>query len=181
MMTSEKDRKEERYNWGEVLRPNHMRLVFSSMASALDIEAKESVILGRLSSGSLVDVDLTPFHAVDFGVSRQHAMISPDGEGFMVKDLDSSNGTALNGLRLEPNKSYKLHDGDMLFLGRMALTIRFLHEGVRIRRRLPRSATGSSDEHKMSTRTLNNPEKKNTRMVEMRGLLSKIKGDDKPK
>lgn len=183
MMTSEKDRnrKEESYNWDEVLRPNHLRLVFSSMATALDIETKESVILGRSYPDSLVDVDLTPFNAVEFGVSRQHAMIALDGDGFVVKDLDSSNGTALNGKRLEPNKNYELHDGDMVFFGRMALTVRFLHEGARLRRRLPRSSTDSSGEHQKSTRMLDNPERKNTRTVEVRGLLNKFKGDDESK
>jgi pSer/pThr/pTyr-binding forkhead associated (FHA) protein len=173
-MTTPNNRKDDSYNWNEVLRPDHLRLVFSSMATALDIEATESVILGRSYTDAMVDVDLTPFNAVDFGVSRQHAMIVPEDDGFVIKDLDSSNGTVLNGERLEPNKNYPLHDGDMLFLGRMALTVRFVHEGARLSRRLPRAATEQDAGQKKGTRMLVSPESQKTTTVEVRGLLNKF-------
>jgi pSer/pThr/pTyr-binding forkhead associated (FHA) protein len=169
--------KEESYNWEEVLRPEHLRLVFSSMATALDISVTESVILGRSSENAIVDIDLTPYHASDFGVSRQHALIAPEGDGFVIQDLGSSNGTSLNGERLEANKPYPIHDGDMLFLGRMAFSVRFLHDGARLSRRLPRTAA-SVDAQKKATRMLEDPNKRETtRTVEMRGLLKKLGSD----
>ena len=164
---------DDSYNWNEVIRPDHLRLVFSSMATALDINATESIILGRTVGNEIVDVDLTPFHAVDFGVSRQHAMIMPEGDGFVIKDLNSSNGTVLNGVRLEANKNYALLDGDMLFLGRMALTIRFVHEGARLSRRLPRAAA-DNDAAKKATKMLDSSAARKTRTVEMQGLLKKF-------
>ena len=172
--------KEDSYNWDEVLRPEHLRLVFSSMATALDINVTESVILGRSSENAIVDVDLTPFHAADYGVSRQHAMIAPEGTGFIVKDLDSSNGTTLNGERLEPHKAYPIHDGDMLFLGRMAFSIRFLQDGARLSRRLPRAAL-KADAQKKATRMLEESGRAETRTVEVRGLLKKFGSDSDTK
>lgn len=172
--------KQESYNWDEVLRPEHLRLVFSSMATALDISVTESVILGRSSENAIVDVDLTPFNAAEFGVSRQHAMIAPEGDGFTIQDLGSSNGTALNGERLESNKPYTIHDGDMLFLGRMAFSVRFLHDGARLSRRLPRAAA-KADAQKKATRVLEDPSRVKTRTVEMRGLLKKLGNDSDTK
>lgn len=181
-MMANQDKKEDKYNWDEVLRPNHLRFVFSSMAAALDVEASESMILGRSYPDAIVDIDLTPFQASDFGVSRQHAMIVPDGDGFSIKDLDSSNGTILNGEALDPAKSYPIHDGDMLFLGRMALTIRFLHDGARVSRRKKETKETSVVANKNNmTRMLVDP-RESTRTVEMRGLLKLLDDlDDKAK
>jgi len=63
-------------------------------------------------------------------VSRNHARISP-GEGanirrFTITDVGSSNGTFVNGQRLEPHVTYLLRDGDRIRLGRIVL-----HFGLR--------------------------------------------------
>lgn len=44
-------------------------------------------------------------------VSRQHVVITQDGEQYRVKDLDSTNGTFLNGQRI---REAPLSDGDLL-------------------------------------------------------------------
>lgn len=46
------------------------------------------------------------------GVSRLHAMIVHDESGYKVEDLNSTNGTWVNGKRLTPREPYALHDGD---------------------------------------------------------------------
>ena len=50
----------------------------------------------------------------DDGISRFHAEISVDGNKYWVKDLDSSNGTYINGRRIT---SCELNNGDTLNLG----------------------------------------------------------------
>ena len=173
-MKKDNKRSEDVYNWNEVSRPDHLRFVFSSVATALDIDATQSVIVGRGAEEGIIDVDLTPYQAADLGVSRQHIMIAPEGDGFVIKDLGSSNGTILNGETLEKDKNYPIHDGDMLYLGRMGLTVRFVHHGVRLDRRLPRLAVDPNDEaQKRNTRMLR--ERRLTQTVEMRGLLNKLK------
>src|SRR5262249_36342539 len=50
----------------------------------------------------------------DPSVSRVHARFQPDGEGFRVIDLQSTNGTSVNRVRVRENK---LKDGDDLRFG----------------------------------------------------------------
>jgi len=50
-------------------------------------------------------------------VSRRHVTVKLEGVAWAIKDLGSSNGTFLNGERLEPNVNYRLSPGDELLLG----------------------------------------------------------------
>lgn len=56
---------------------------------------------------------------VDREVSKEHACIVRMGMDFILKDLDSSNGTFVNGRRV---KELKLRDGDEIALGNSRLT-----------------------------------------------------------
>jgi hypothetical protein len=51
----------------------------------------------------------------DPNVSRHHAEIRPSGVGFAVTDLGSTNGTKVNGVRI--NGEQTLTDGDIVSLG----------------------------------------------------------------
>jgi pSer/pThr/pTyr-binding forkhead associated (FHA) protein len=63
-------------------------------------------------------------HLLEFpGISRSHAMLQPGpGGGHLVADLRSTNGTYLNGVRIE--QVSPLRDGDRLELGDIALVYR---------------------------------------------------------
>lgn len=63
-------------------------------------------------------------HVLDFpGISRSHAMLQPGpGGGYLLADLRSTNGTYLNGIRLEQVAS--LRDGDEVMLGDVSLVYR---------------------------------------------------------
>jgi hypothetical protein len=50
----------------------------------------------------------------DSNVSRNHAEIRPQGEGFVVVDLGSTNGTRVNGVRVDQQV---LRDGDEITFG----------------------------------------------------------------
>ncbi|NLD28755.1 MAG: FHA domain-containing protein [Myxococcales bacterium] len=65
---------------------------------------EEQITLGRLKNNTI------QLPAV--GVSRQHAKILYEGENFFIVDLDSGNGTFLNGARLSPNERNLLQPGD---------------------------------------------------------------------
>ena len=61
----------------------------------------------------------------DSSVSRMHARFSVDHEGKMtVRDLNSTNGTWLNGERLMPNESRVMRQGDHIRLGTMEFVYR---------------------------------------------------------
>lgn len=69
-------------------------------------DLKGSLTLGR---GHQVDI---PFGCRK--VSRVHCRISPTPEGVLLEDLDSSNGTFVNGL---PVKTALVESGDLIDLG----------------------------------------------------------------
>ena len=90
----------------------------------LDVQAP--VILGRnalTESGQLLD--LTEFNAHQHGVSRQHCRLQRDGDCLIATDLDSANGTYLNGEPLLPYRDYILTHGDKLILGTLHVYVFF--------------------------------------------------------
>lgn len=91
---------------------------------------QDPVVLGRgneaLTSSEQV-MDLVPYHAYSLGVSRRHALIQPVDVGYTIQDLGSSNGTWVNGNRLEPRQVYPLHRGDHVQLGELVIFVYFFH------------------------------------------------------
>jgi pSer/pThr/pTyr-binding forkhead associated (FHA) protein len=69
-----------------------------------------------------VNVDLTDFDARDLGVSRLHAVINNCGIPTLT-DMDSANGTYLNGERLLPFETHRLYNGDVICLGMLVLYV----------------------------------------------------------
>src|SRR6476646_11226846 len=60
------------------------------------------------------------------GVSRQHASLAADGEGVEVADLGSTNGSFVNGLRIERARA---RPGDSLRFGPVTLTLEEIDPG----------------------------------------------------
>ena len=76
------------------------------------------MMLGRASEaeGYRPDFDMTFYDEGDY-VSRRHARISRGRGGYFIADLDSSNGTTVNGQALVPNRAYRLRNGDCIKVG----------------------------------------------------------------
>ena len=93
----------------------------------ITIEPTSRTILGRAdpSSPKQPDIDLTPFGALEKGVSRTHAAIERNEETLTLVDMGSSNGTHLNGQRLVPEQPRVLRDGDEIRLGKLTAHIYF--------------------------------------------------------
>src|SRR5262245_59730973 len=66
----------------------------------------DEFVLGRKSSSQVV--------LNDFSASRQHCVIRKDADGFKIIDLQSQNGTHLNGV---PIREERLSHGDRLRVG----------------------------------------------------------------
>ncbi|MBR5508814.1 MAG: FHA domain-containing protein [Lachnospiraceae bacterium] len=60
----------------------------------------------------------------DASVSRMHARITRDKEGIYLEDLNSTNGTFKNGLRLQPYEKRRLDKEDEIKLGKIILFFR---------------------------------------------------------
>lgn len=83
------------------------------------------LILGRRDSGGeKPDADFSFWGGFHNGVSRRHAKVALNERNeLVIYDLNSTNGTYINGVRLEPHRPYILHDGDELRLGKLVTRI----------------------------------------------------------
>ncbi len=90
------------------------------------IPLESRIIIGRKGVGDQhIGFDLMPFGAYEGGVSREHAQIILKNGTVYIEDLNSTNGTRINGFALQPNSLYRLRDGDEIEFGRIRMTIRF--------------------------------------------------------
>ena len=74
--------------------------------------AKDTISIGRSKRNDLV--------LVDQWLSRHHAEIRFDNARYIIRDLESRNGTIVNGLRIE--RDTELHHRDIVILGDQTLT-----------------------------------------------------------
>ncbi|MDX1995701.1 MAG: FHA domain-containing protein [bacterium] len=102
-------------------------LVIRGMVERVLLPRDTSIVLGRtdLNARFHPDVDLTPYGALDRGVSRGHARLHMEDDKLYVTDLGSTNGTFLAGKRLAPEEPTQLRKGDELLLGRLAIQVLF--------------------------------------------------------
>jgi pSer/pThr/pTyr-binding forkhead associated (FHA) protein len=78
---------------------------------------KEKTLVGRSGRGRQWDIALP-----DRAVSRPQAQITREGENFVLVDMDSANGTLLNGEML--SEPHFLVDGDAVTFGETVLIFR---------------------------------------------------------
>lgn len=108
-------------------RRNSVVMFIAGHKEPLVLTAKEAITFGRSVSQNLQShVDLSRYNAVDNGVSRLHARLSLANETFFLEDLNSVNGTFLNGEPLKPETPVPLHSADEVRFGRMRFYIYFL-------------------------------------------------------
>lgn len=103
--------------------PSALLLNIINAGESIPISDSGEITLGRTSEGQSVvpDIDLTPFKAYEAGVSRMHAVLIIQDDKISAMDLDSANGTRLNGAPLTPNIPYPLKNGDILTLGKLKI------------------------------------------------------------
>ncbi len=91
----------------------------------LPLSDRSEFTLGRVSEAQPImpDIDLTPYQAYSCGVSRLHAALKREGKRVFITDLGSSNGTFLNGKRLQPHVEYLLNHSDIFSLGKLKIQI----------------------------------------------------------
>lgn len=83
----------------------------------------DDAVVGR---GRTADVDLAYYGGHKDGVSRQHARLRPTKTGLYLIDLESSNGTQLNGVPVGPGMARKLSEDDAIAFGNLHFTVAFL-------------------------------------------------------
>lgn len=95
-------------------------------AETLQVQVTEAMVIGRMDrTPHKLDIDLTPFNAMEQGVSRRHAMITATENRITIKDLGSANGTFLNSHILKPGEEYRLRHNDTISFGRLKVQVLF--------------------------------------------------------
>ncbi len=96
-----------------------------SSGDVISLLGRDNFTLGRSIEGQAVipDVDLAKYDAFDQGLSRMHAELRIEKDGVFVIDLDSANGTIVNGKRVKGQETSRVHHGDIIQLGRLRLQI----------------------------------------------------------
>ncbi len=93
--------------------------------------------LGRRSDNDVMDDETT--------VSRRHALVMETPSGFVLRDLNSTNGTFINGNKLGVGEHILKH-GDRLRLAGSGVTYQFRQEGSDTKQlKVESPATGSFD------------------------------------
>jgi pSer/pThr/pTyr-binding forkhead associated (FHA) protein len=97
-------------------------------AQVIGVDVRKMVVIGRgdPAQEDQPDLDLTPHRAYAHGVSRRHAILMPTKQGLMLIDLDSTNGTWLNGINLKPGQRYRIRTGDTIEFGTLQLDVRLV-------------------------------------------------------
>lgn len=112
---------------GNTYTSNDHRLVlfFPLETDPYILEISDSASLGRtdLRAGIHPTIDLTPYNAGLLGVSRFHAIISRVNTRFHLKDMGSTNGTRINGVKIPSYRLIPFKSGDALRLGHLNILV----------------------------------------------------------
>ena len=114
--SSDEDGDSTRMIWGGAAKQYTLNLTDSkNPGRTFQIPIKDSVIIGRRAGEANLVIDY------DKSVSGKHCAVSERNGKFYVKDLQSSNGTLLNGTRILAEM--ELHSGAVLTLGRLEMKV----------------------------------------------------------
>lgn len=101
-------------------------LVVLDSGAHIPLVNQPELLIGRTDevSGVFPDVDMTPHGGEDGGISRQHARLIREGNRWAIVDLNSTNGTLVNGTVVAAKARVQLKDGDQIMLGDVRLEFR---------------------------------------------------------
>jgi pSer/pThr/pTyr-binding forkhead associated (FHA) protein len=104
---------------------NWITLHLLDSGHVLPLAERNEFTMGRSSEGQPImpDIDLAPFQGYARGVSRLHAVIRRGVSDIMLMDLESANGTFINGKKIEPNVEEPLANGDIVALGKLKIQV----------------------------------------------------------
>ena len=89
-------------------------------ASYLMFNKQKIDLVAKITIGRDTDNDLVVDNKL---ASRHHAMIQKIKDAYFIKDVGSTNGTYINGVRIPNEKYVKLNSGDKITIGNMSLVV----------------------------------------------------------
>ncbi|MBR1861352.1 MAG: FHA domain-containing protein [Lachnospiraceae bacterium] len=91
--------------------------LFDEKGAVLAVLGDSSLVIGKKKGEADIILENST-------ISRIHARITYEKEEYLLEDLNSTNGTFKNGLRLRPYERRKLTEGDEIRLGNVSLKYR---------------------------------------------------------
>jgi pSer/pThr/pTyr-binding forkhead associated (FHA) protein len=88
--------------------------------STRSVDVTGAMTIGRDTANDIVLAEIT--------ISRCHALLLLDAGHVAVVDLESANGTFVNGIQVWPDAPVHLADGDMIRMGRVIAHYSAPHE-----------------------------------------------------
>jgi CheY-like chemotaxis protein len=102
----------------------------------LQASGHKSVSFGRKPGsetlGSETHIDLTRYDAVNCGVSRVHMFLHFQDNQFYIEDVDSRNGTFVNGSAIPSYELVPLQNGDEIRLGHLRMYVYLIEDTVAV-------------------------------------------------
>ena len=92
-------------------------------------EGVKSFLIGKSTINSEVDIDLTDTYYAEY-ISPNHAVLNYAEGYWYIEDLNSKNGVGIKkrgeeyALRLKPMTSYKVDEGDIIYISKAKLFVR---------------------------------------------------------
>lgn len=105
----------------------------------MDISGMQKLRLKNLKDGTIINIpplggilgrsgDITPSYFINnHYISRNHAKISYMRGSYLIEDLGSKNGTKVNGLSLDKNRSVHIRGGDTIKLANIEFEVSYLY------------------------------------------------------
>jgi hypothetical protein len=117
----------ENYHLRPATEPLSVTFVIPGSRHPHPVDLVDRILVGRADAEEdiLPHLDLTEFDGIEKGVSREHAVLHMSDQGIIIFDLDSTNGTILNGSRLSPEKPFLLTSGDEIRFGDLLVHVFF--------------------------------------------------------
>jgi pSer/pThr/pTyr-binding forkhead associated (FHA) protein len=107
-----------------------MRLVLQlsdKSSQQLAVPLRERLVIGRAGGEEeQPDIDFAAYGAQERGVSRLHAAFTYHDEQIYLEDMNSTNGTRINGFTIHPGKAYRLRNGDEIEFGSLRMMVRLV-------------------------------------------------------
>ncbi|MCU0498961.1 MAG: FHA domain-containing protein [Anaerolineae bacterium] len=136
-LTADQD-EEIRHHWGPARYSSRVHFIVQDTNGAdtqltIDTSNLSEIVVGRRDPKTNIGptLDLTPYGALDKGVSRHHATIIRKDGALHVVDNNSSNGTYLNNQRLISEQPRVVRHGDEIKFGSLILRVAFEQEHSR--------------------------------------------------
>ena len=102
-------------------------ILIPSSRRRLELKLEDDIRIGRADPEANVmpEIDFTQDEGIENGISRLHAIINLTKQGILLTDLNSTNGTSINKVRIPSQQPVLLKTGDEVRFGDLLVHIFF--------------------------------------------------------